>query len=45
LPPNDDEHSGKSALDGAPEAVKVSGSDERALIYRDGKIISWKVVD
>ncbi len=28
-----------------PEAVKVPGSDERALIYRGGQIISWNVVD
>lgn len=29
----------------ALEALKVHGSDERALIYRDGEIISWNVVD
>jgi dihydroorotase len=29
----------------APEEVKVAGPDERALIYRGGETISWKVVN
>jgi dihydroorotase len=29
----------------APEEVKVSGPDERALIYRGGETIAWKVVN
>ncbi len=27
----------------APEEVKVEGPDERALIYRGGETIEWKV--
>ena len=29
----------------APEEVKVEGPDERALVYRGGETIEWKVVD
>jgi dihydroorotase len=28
----------------APEEVKVVGPDERALIYRGGETITWKIV-
>ena len=28
----------------APEEVKVAGPDERALVYRGGETIEWKVV-
>ena len=28
----------------APEEVKVAGPDERALIYRGGETIAWKIV-
>jgi len=27
----------------APEEVKVEGPDERALVYRGGETIEWKV--
>ena len=27
----------------APEAVKVDGPDERAIVYRGGETIEWKV--
>jgi hypothetical protein len=27
-----------------PQEVKVDGPDERALIYRGGETIEWKVV-
>jgi dihydroorotase len=29
----------------APEEIKVEGPEERALVYRGGETISWKVVD
>ena len=28
----------------APEEIKVDGPDERALVYRGGETIEWKVV-
>ena len=28
----------------APEEVKVAGADERALIWRGGETIDWRVV-
>jgi hypothetical protein len=28
----------------APEDVKVEGPDERALVFRGGEAIEWKVV-
>jgi dihydroorotase len=29
----------------APEEVKVDGPDEKALVYRGGETIEWKVVN
>jgi len=29
----------------APPEVKVPGPDERALVYRGGETIEWKVVE
>jgi hypothetical protein len=29
----------------APEEIKVEGSDERALIYRGGETIEWRVAE
>ena len=31
-------------LEAAPEEVKVEGPDEKALVYRGGEAIEWKVV-
>jgi dihydroorotase len=44
LPPNDDTITLEKAPWTAPEEVKVAGADERALIYRGGETIAWKVV-
>jgi len=29
----------------APEEIKVAGTDEKALVYRGGETIEWKVVE
>jgi dihydroorotase len=29
----------------APEEIEVEGPDERALVYRGGETIEWRVVD
>ncbi len=44
MPPNDDTITLEKASWTAPEEVKVAGPDERALIYRGGETIAWKVV-
>ena len=31
-------------LEAAPEEVRVAGPDERALVYRGGETIEWRVV-
>ena len=44
LPPNEErDHAGKVAWT-APEEIKVAGPDEKALVYRGGETIEWKVV-
>jgi len=45
LPPNDETITLEKTPWTAPEEVKVPGPDERALIYRGGETISWKVVN
>jgi dihydroorotase len=45
LPPNDETITLEKISWTAPEEVKVAGPDERALIYRGGETISWKVVN
>jgi dihydroorotase len=45
LPPNDETITLEKTSWTAPEEVKVPGPDERALIYRGGETISWKVVN
>jgi dihydroorotase len=44
LPPNEEAITLEKADWTAPEEVKVLGPDERALIYRGGETIPWKVV-
>jgi hypothetical protein len=44
MPPNPDTITLEKSSWTAPEEVKVSGPDERALIYRGGETIAWKVV-
>jgi dihydroorotase len=45
LPPNDETITLEKTSWTAPEEVKVPGPDARALIYRGGETISWKVVN
>ncbi len=44
LPPNEDKITLEKSPWTAPEEVKVPGADERALIWRGGETIEWKVV-
>jgi dihydroorotase len=44
LPPNDGTITLKKEDWVAPEAIEVEGPEERALIYRGGEVIHWKVV-
>lgn len=44
LPPNDETITLERSPWTAPEEVKVDGPDERALIYRGGETIEWRVV-
>jgi dihydroorotase len=44
LPPNVETITLERAQWTAPEEVKVDGPDERALVYRGGDIIEWRVV-
>jgi dihydroorotase len=45
LPPNEDRIVLEKSPWTAPVEVKVAGADERALVYRGGETIEWKVVD
>jgi dihydroorotase len=45
LPPNDDTITLEKSAWTAPAEIAVSGADERALVYRGGETIEWKVVD
>jgi dihydroorotase len=45
MPPNEETITLEKTSWTAPEEVKVSGPDERALIYRGGETIAWKVVN
>jgi len=45
LPPNEDKIALEKSPWTAPPEVKVAGPDERALIYRGGETIAWKVVE
>ena len=44
LPPNEETITLEKIAWTAPEEVKVAGPDERALVYRGGETIEWKVV-
>jgi dihydroorotase len=44
LPPNEDSITLEKSSWTAPEEVKVDGPDAKALIYRGGETIEWKVV-
>jgi dihydroorotase len=44
LPPNEDSIALEKSPWTAPMEVKVPGPDERALVYRGGETIEWKVV-
>jgi dihydroorotase len=44
LPPNEDKIALEKSPWTAPPEVKVPGPDERALVYRGGETIAWKVV-
>jgi dihydroorotase len=44
MPPNEDTITLEKVQWTAPEEVKVAGPDERALVYRGGETIAWKVV-
>jgi dihydroorotase len=44
MPPNEERITLEKTPWMAPEEVKVTGPDERALIYRGGETIAWKVV-
>jgi len=45
LPPNEETITLEKTPWTAPEEVKVAGPDERALIYRGGETIQWRVVN
>jgi dihydroorotase len=44
LPPNEERITLEKIPWTAPEEVKVEGPDEKALVYRGGDVIEWKVV-
>ena len=44
LPPNEDTITLEKSSWTAPEEVRVEGPDERALVYRGGETIEWRVV-
>ena len=44
LPPNEERITLEKVSWTAPEEIKVAGPDERALVYRGGETIEWKVV-
>jgi dihydroorotase len=44
LPPNEDTITLEKSPWTAPEEIRVDGPDERALVYRGGETIQWRVV-
>jgi dihydroorotase len=44
MPPNEETITLEKTPWTAPEEVTVAGPDERALVYRGGETIAWKVV-
>ena len=44
LPPNDDTITLEQSPWTAPDEIRVEGPDERAIVYRGGETIQWRVV-
>jgi len=44
LPPNEERVGLEKIRWTAPDEVSVEGPDEKALVYRGGEAIEWKVV-
>jgi dihydroorotase len=44
LPPNEDTITLEKSPWTAPEEIRVDGPEERALVYRGGETIQWRVV-
>ena len=45
LPPNEATITLEKSSWIAPEEIKVEGPDEKALVYRGGETIEWRVVE
>jgi dihydroorotase len=45
MPPNEERITLEKSPWTAPEEVKVAGPDERAIVYRGGETIEWRVVN
>jgi dihydroorotase len=45
MPPNQETITLERSPWTAPAEVKVEGPDERALVYRGGEAIAWRVVE
>ncbi len=45
LPPNEDAITLEKSPWTAPVEIKVAGADERALVYRGGETIAWRLVE
>ena len=45
LPPNEGTITLEKSSWTAPQEIKVDGPDERALVYRGGETIDWRVVE
>jgi dihydroorotase len=45
LPPNSETLTLEKSAWTAPEEVKIAGPDEKALVYRGGETIEWRVVE
>jgi dihydroorotase len=44
LRPNEDRIILEKSSWTAPEEVKIAGPDEKALVYRGGQAVAWKIV-
>jgi dihydroorotase len=44
MEPNEERITLEKAAWTAPEEIEVEGPDEKALVYRGGETIEWKVV-
>jgi dihydroorotase len=45
MPPNEERITLEKSSWTAPEEVRVAGPDERAIVYRGGETIEWRVVN